>query len=100
MLRTPTTTHNPHSAAGPPVDTSLGSNYLPSTSWIGGCSATIQLLDLDADQICSLNAAEQRELSSRMEKKQMKEFMTVSLPFLPPACRAVFSKHVVFTNTP
>jgi len=27
----------------------------------------------------SLNAAEQRELSSRMEKKQMKEFMTVWL---------------------
>jgi hypothetical protein len=25
----------------------------------------------------SLNAAEQRELNSRMEKKQMKEFMTV-----------------------
>ena len=27
---------------------------------------------------CSLNASEQRELQSRMEKKQMKEFMNVS----------------------
>ncbi len=36
----------------------------------------------------SLNAAEQRELQTRMEKKQMKEFMTVSslssLPLLLP----------------
>ena len=29
----------------------------------------------------SLNAAEQRELNSRMEKKQMKEFMTVYFYF-------------------
>jgi hypothetical protein len=32
-----------------------------------------------------LNAAEQRELNSRMEKKQMKEFMTVCLIAASPA---------------
>ena len=34
-----------------------------------------------ADTLCcrSLNASEQRELQSRLEKKQMKEFMNVSL---------------------
>jgi hypothetical protein len=31
----------------------------------------------------SLNAAEQRELNSRMEKKQMKEFMTVCFTWNP-----------------
>jgi hypothetical protein len=36
----------------------------------------------------SLNAAEQRELNSRMEKKQMKEFMTVYSIFEP--CQILF----------
>lgn len=35
-----------------------------------------------ADTVClsnRLNASEQRELQTRLEKKQMKEFMTVSI---------------------
>lgn len=31
----------------------------------------------EADRISSLNAAEQREFQNRMERKQLKEFMTV-----------------------
>ena len=38
-----------------------------------------------AHSVCtdSLNASEQRELNSRMEKKQMKEFMTVCVIAAP-----------------
>ncbi len=42
----------------------------------------------DTAHVTRLNAQEQRELQGRMEKKQMKEFMTVSLdlsvPFVCP----------------
>ncbi len=81
-----------------PLAPSPGSIYLPYPSWIGRWSATIQLLDLNADHTCSLNAAEQRELSGRMEKKQMKEFMTVSFPLCPTACLTC-SSNMIFTDT-
>ena len=41
-----------------------------------------------------LNAQEQRELQGRMEKKQMKEFMTVSLI---PLCALAFAHPGAFT---
>ncbi len=36
----------------------------------------------DTAHVTRLNAQEQRELQGRMEKKQMKEFMTVSLDLI------------------
>lgn len=44
------------------------------------CSAVQCSRDLYLRESFRLNAAEQRELNSRMEKKQMKEFMTVLCP--------------------
>ena len=53
-------------------------------------------LHTDIVYLTRLNAQEQRELQGRMEKKQMKEFMTVSLSLLC-ALRLCTSLHSSFS---
>lgn len=50
-------------------------------SWILEQVSAISVTDMTI--LYRLNAAEQRELQSRMEKKQMKEFMTVCITTNP-----------------
>lgn len=49
---------------------------LADSEWTGTL-ASADLLESITYSSCSLSASEQRELQSRMERKQMKEFMTV-----------------------
>jgi hypothetical protein len=53
------------------------SHYLPSTQWMRTSSAPPSHILANSS---SLNPSEQRELQTRMEKKQMKEFMNVITP--------------------
>lgn len=60
-------------AAGQQTD-----HFTRLTTWMG--KASWPLWSRHSLTPCSLNASEQRELASRMEKKQLKEFMGVCLP--------------------
>lgn len=52
--------------------------------------------DAIADPNRSLTAAEQRELGSRMERKQMKEFMTVGYIAFPISLMFAYIDETVF----
>ena len=77
LLQFDTWFHN-HQRLFPPFSTGI-LHYIGHSVESFTMEASVPALDFSRTVLTtiSLNAAEQRELNSRMEKKQMKEFMTV-----------------------